>query len=141
MAMDLVDVHGRLLSLLLTRALHPRRGVGGDGVDAGTHSAHGRMPDAGDGAEGEERRSSPQGDSSGESTAGRAATEGSDRPTTSSQDGAGEEGAARPGCVASELGEAARGEAAGPRCDRRPTHGRETQLGPGAERPWESCET
>ncbi len=89
------------------------------------------MPDAGNGAEGEERRSSPQGASPGNRLRG-SCYEGSDRPTTSSQDGAGEKGAARPGCVASELGEAAtRGEAAGPRRGRRPTHGRKTQLGPG----------
>ena len=48
----------------------------------------------------------------------------------------GEKDAACPGCVASELGEAARGEAAGPRCDRRPTHDRRRSSAQGAKRPW-----
>ena len=62
--------------------------------------------------------------------------EGSGCPTTSTQASAWEKDAARPGCVASELGEAARGEAAGPRCDRRPTHDRRRSSAQGEQRPW-----
>ena len=67
--------------------------------------------------------------------------EGSGCPTTSSQASALENDAACPGCVASALGEAARGEAAGPRCDRRPTHDRRRSSAQGEQRQWENCET
>ena len=93
------------------------------------------MPDAGDGAEGAERRSSAQGDSSGNRLRGNC-YEGSGCPTTSSQASAWEKDAACPGCVASELGKAARREAAGPRCDRRPTHERRRSSAQGEQRPW-----
>ena len=61
------------------------------------------MPDAEDGAEGEERRSSAQGDSSGNRLRGNC-YEGSGCPTTSSQASAWEKDAACPGCVTCRWG-------------------------------------
>ncbi len=86
---------------------------------------------------GERRRSSARGDSLGESTPGELLW--GKRPTYDFIAGQrmGERRSLSRACpvldtgVNDVSGEAARREAAGPRCDRRPTHGRKTQLGPG----------
>ena len=131
--MDLVDVHRRLLSGADPCRASVARAVG-DGL---TLDALRPRSDAGRGRRsgGERRRRSAQGDSLGNRLRGNC-YEGSGCPTTSSQASAWEKDAACPGCVASELGEAARGEAAGPRCDRRPTHDRRRSSAQGEQRPW-----
>ena len=132
--MDLVDVHRRLLSVV-DPCRHPWRGYFGDGVDAGR-----TPPTVGCRTRETERRvkkdaARPRVIRRGIDCRGNC-YEGSGCPTTSSQDGAWEKDAARPGCVASALGEAARHEAAGPRCDRRPTHDRRRSSAQGEQRQW-----
>ena len=80
------------------------------------------MPGAGDGAEGERRRSSAQGDSSGNRLPG-GCYEGSVRPARRSQEDAGEEDAARPGCIAFRLGDSCETGSGQPACYGRPAHG------------------
>ena len=120
--MDLVDVHGLLLSVV-----DPRRtstaGVIGDGVDERrtppTVGCRTRETERG-----ERGRSSPRVDTvrGGTATRGAAVLRLHRRPAH------GEENPACPGCVASALGEAARREAAGSTQRGRPAHGEAAAL-------------
>ena len=131
--MDLVDVHGRLLSGADPCRASVARAVR-DGLtldELRPRSDAGRERRSG----GEEDADRPRVIRWGIDCWG-SCYEGSGCPTTLSQARALEKDAACPGCVASALGEAARGEAAGPRCDRRPTHDRRRSSAQGEQRPW-----
>ena len=118
---------------VLTRAGHPWRGYFVMGlVDAGrtppTVGCRTRETEWG-----ERRRSSAQGDSSGNRLRGNC-YEGSGCPTTSSQASAWEKDAACPGWIL-QWGSCETGSDQ-PACNGRPAHGRKTQLAQGAKRPW-----